>query len=174
MRRDGGFSAPGGARRSVARALVRPQPRIEAAALGDKLCGDAVDLRRGAARLALEELWHEPAQPVSALTNPGASPGASVARPRDDGVGGVAHRDDPTGGPALARAHRLETGVVADGPAHHVGVDPREVGDADVDTEVVDLHAQHVQELLEARLRGAVGAELGGARIAAGDATPST
>ena len=37
------------------------------------------------------------------------------------------------------------------GAAHHVGVDPGEVGHADVDAEVADLQAQDVEQLLEAR-----------------------
>ena len=43
------------------------------------------------------------------------------------------------------------------GAAHHVGVDPREVRDADVDAEVRDLRAQAVGERLDAGLARAVG-----------------
>ena len=49
--------------------------------------------------------------------------------------------------------------MLALGAADHVGVDPGEVGHADVDAEVADLDAQDVEQLLEPGLGGAVGAE---------------
>src|SRR5919198_459412 len=139
-----------------ASALAGAQPGRERAALGDHLGREAIDLGGDPRRLAVDELGDQAPKAVESADEAGRHDAPRTALdPAHDRLRGVGDRQRLAGRAAQAPAHGGEARMLGVGAAHHVGVDPREVGDADVDAEVGHLDAQDVEQVLEAGLRRA-------------------